>query len=147
MAIEITFLYENAKELLKESLENDARPIIILDADADIRKRLSDELFSLHTSVFKISFQDFLSGYVYSIRKQQELLNFSYIIVDDTEKLRGLSATLKILSTFIDNMIVQNISVIFMGSNTSYDMKEVIQMSGSKIRCIMKIEPERTNEE
>lgn len=147
MAIEVTFLYENAKEFLSETLENDARPIIILEADEDLRERFSNELFALHTSALKISFQDFLSHYVYSIQKQQEMLDFSHVVVDNVEKLRGLSATLKILSTFIDNMIAHNVSVIFMGNNVSYDMKEVIQMSGSKIQCIMKIEPERINEE
>lgn len=143
MAIEMTYNFPNAKRLLMTIAQNDARPIILLDGDKTSRILLCESIFSENT--LKMSFCDFMSEYVYSIKKQQELLNFSYIIIDDVEHLRGLSATLKIISTFIDNMVSNGVSVIFMGDNTTYDMREVLHIIGSKIHYIIKIEPERNN--
>ena len=88
---------------------------------------------------------DFLLEYVYSIKRQEQLSEYGYIVVDCIEKLRGLSGTLKILSTFIDNMTAKNVSVIFMGSNVFYDMREVMHIMGSKIQYIMKIEKVERN--
>ena len=144
MAVRMTFDYENAKNILTKSIENDARPIVILEADSKERESLSSELFELKENIFKVSFSEFLTGYVYSIEKQASLLKYSHIIVNNVENLRGFSRTLKILSTFIDNMTSHNVSVIFMGSNICYDMSEVIHISDSKIQYIIKIEPERT---
>ena len=142
MAVRMTFDYQNAKTILAKSIDNDARPIIILEADDEDRKTLSSELFEQRENILTIPLSDFLTGYVYSIEKQASLLNYSHIIVDNVENLRGFSRTLKILSTFIDNMAYRNVSVIFMGNNNCYDMSEVIHISGSKIHYIIKIEPE-----
>lgn len=145
MAVEMTYEYPNAERLLSRIIENDARPIIILNGEKTSRVCLYENLFSDLGQVLKMSFYDFMSEYVYSIKKQQELLDCSYILIDDVENLRGLSATLKILSNFIDNMVLNNVSVIFMGENTTYDMREVLHIIGSKIHYIIKIESERTN--
>lgn len=146
MAVEMIFDYANAANLLLQSIKNDARPVILLDAESSDRIRLAREVFDNFENIFRISFSDFLTDYVYSIKNQASLLEFSYIAVDNVEGLRGLSKTLKILSTFIDNMTMHNISVIFLGNSVSYDLREVIHISGSKIQYIIKIEPERTNE-
>ena len=144
MAVTMTFDYQNAKNILAKSIDNDARPIVILEADSADCENLSSELFELNENILKISLSEFLSEYVYSIKKQASLLGYSHIVVNDVKNLRGFSKTLKILSTFIDNMASHNVSVIFMGSNICYDMSEVIHISGSKIHYIIKIEPERT---
>ncbi len=146
MAVQITFDYENAKNILRQSIDNDARPIVILEADLENRKKLASELLQSNENISEISLSEFLTEYVYSIKKQTSLLNYSHIIVNDVKNLRGFSKTLKILSTFIDNMTANNVSVIFMGNDIFYDMSEVIHISGSKIHYIMKIEPERTDE-
>ena len=143
MAIRMTFNYENAKNILKKSLDNDARPIVILEADSGDRENLFSELFESNENILTISLSQFLAEYVYSIPKQISLLEYSHIVVNDVKNLRGFSKTLKILSTFIDNMTSHNVSVIFMGSNICYDMSEVIHISSSKIHYIIKIESER----
>lgn len=144
MAVKMILDYQNVKSILSRTIDNDARPIIILEADAEDRRDLSSELFCSKENVFEIPFSEFLTEYIYNISKQASLLSYSYIVINDIENLRGFSKTLKILSTFIDNMASHNVAVVFMGSNISYDMSEVIHISGSKIQYIIKMESERT---
>lgn len=145
MAAEIIYEYPNAEKFFLYITENDARPVIILNAERKARVSLYETVFSVCDRVLRISFADFMTNYLYNIRKQRELSDYSYIIIDDVEKLHGLSATLKILSGFIDNMSSNGVSVMFMGDNTVYDMREVLHIIGSKIHYIIKIENEREN--
>lgn len=145
MAAEIIYEYPNAEKLFRYITENDARPVVILNAEKKARMRLYDEVFSVCGRAVRVFFSDFIKNYLCNIGKQRELAGYSYIIIDDVEKLHGLSATLKILSGFIDNMYLNGASVIFMGNNTAYDMREVLHIIGSKIHYIIKIEDEREN--
>lgn len=143
MAVELTLNYENAKNLLFQSISNDARPIAIIDAKDEDRALLIHELFSNNGCVGYIHFDVFLSKYIYNVSSQEELLNYSYIIIDNVKNLVNMTAMMKILSTFIGKMTENYVSVIFMGENTASNLRGILHMAGSKIQYIIKIESER----
>ena len=143
MAVELTLNYENAKNMLFQSISNDARPIAIIDAQTNERALLIHELFSEDSCTLYIHYDVFISGYIYDISGRNKLLNYSYIIIDNVKNPGNMTATMKILSSFISSMAINNISVIFMGEHATENMRGILHMSGSKIQYIIKIQHER----
>ena len=143
MAVELTLNYENAKNMLFQSISNNARPIAIIDANNEDRALLINELFSNDGYVYYMHYEVFISNYIYNISNQKKLLDYPYIIIDNVKSTGNMTAMMKTLSTFINNMAANFISVIFMGENTAHNMRGILHMAGSKIQYIIKIETER----
>ena len=143
MAVELTLNYENAKNMLFQSISNDARPIAIIDAPNEDRALLINELFSNDSYVCYMHYDVFISKYLYNMANMEQLFDYPYIIIDNVKNPGNMTAMMKTLSTFINNMAANFISVIFMGENTSYNMRGILHMTGSKIQYIIKIESER----
>ncbi len=147
MGMEMTLGYERARDLISLSVKNDARPIVLAEISDETKKILFDEAFCDASGIFCVELEDFLMNYVYSIEKQRTLLSYHYIIVDNIINLRGKSGTLKIISTFIENMKNYNVSVMFFGKEAFREMEEVLRICGSKINYIIKIEDIERNTE
>ena len=143
MAVELTLNYENAKNMLFQSISNDARPIAIIDARSEERALLINELFSDNNYVCYMHYDVFISKYIYNISNRTKLLDYPYIIIDNVKSAGNMTAMMKTLSTFISDMAPNCVSVVFMGENTSANMCGILHMVGSKIQYIIKIEPER----
>ena len=143
MAYTMSLTREKTYELLELTLNNGARPVIVLEDAEDVAHELFVELlFSDRKDTVIFDYSDFIMNEAFSIDKINELALKGYVIVEDVKFLYGKSATSKILADFAKSMQEAGTGVIFTGKRVTVDMAEFIEQAGENVHYVIVLESE-----
>ncbi len=143
MAFELFLTKERIYELLELTVNNGARPVIIIEDEEDVlAEELIDLIFGGRKDTQVFDYSDFVMDRAFNIEKIKELASYCFVIIENVKYLYGKSATSKILLDFAETMTKESTAVIFVGKRTTYDMAEFIDRAGDLVHYIIRVDSE-----
>ena len=143
MAYTLSLTREKTYELLELTINNGARPVIVIeDGDEVAHELFVDLLFSDRKDTLIFNYNDFIMNEAFSLSKINELSKVCYVVVEDVKYLYGKSATAKILAEFAGKMQEAQTGIIFIGKRAIMDMAEFIEQADDVVQYIIKLEEE-----
>lgn len=143
MAFELSLTKEQVFELLELTVNNGARPVMVIeDNDGIAHEMLVDLIFADRKDTAIFDYSDFVMDRAFSMDKIKELGSYCFVIIENVKHLYGKSATSKILADFVKCMAEESTAVIFVGSRTTYDMAEFIEQAEPYLNYIIKLDGE-----
>ena len=143
MAFELALTKDRAYELLELTVENGARPVIVMeDPDGVANEMIIDLIFSGRKDTVVFDYNDFVMNEAFNIEKIKQLGNYCFVVIKDVKSLYVKSATSKILADFAARMVQESTAVIFVGERASYEMSEFLKIAGDYVHYIITLDSE-----